>query len=66
MYKQDPRFITAKFASVCPETGKQINKGDQIVYYPRSKSAYHIDSNAADELRGMQFNDAFNMPDANY
>lgn len=61
-----PCFITARFASTCPETGKQISKGDTVAYYPTQRKAYHETSTAADQLRGMQFAQAWNMADANY
>jgi hypothetical protein len=64
--KNDPYFTQARFPSTCPETGKQINKGDKIAYYPRSRAAYHDSSKQADELRAFQFSAAFNMADANY
>ena len=66
MYKNDPRLITARFASTCPETGRAISKGDEIAYYPRTKSAYHSTSKADDEVRGMQFASSFDMADANW
>lgn len=64
--RNDPYFTRARFPSLCAETGRKINKGDEIAYYPRDKKAYHVDSKAADHLRGLQFNAAFNMADANY
>jgi hypothetical protein len=33
--------ITAKFNSVCHETGKKLNKGDLIFYDTETKKAYH-------------------------
>lgn len=39
--------ITAKFKSVCAETCKQINKGDQMYYDYSARKCYHMASNAA-------------------
>jgi len=66
MRNYDPYFTKAKFASVCPETGKQIKKGDEIAYYPAERKAFHDSSKAADELRAMQFSHTFCMEDSNY
>lgn len=64
--RNDPYFTRARFPSFCAETGRKIEKGDEIAYYPRDRKAYHADSEQAAELRGLQFNAAFNMPDANW
>jgi hypothetical protein len=66
MRNYDPYFTKARFDSICPETGKQIKKGDKIAYYPRTKKAFHSDSKAAEELRGMQASQAFGLADANW
>ncbi len=60
------RFITAKHDGVCSETGKAIEKGQEIVYDPVSKLAFHQDSQTAQSLRAEQFAQAWNMSDANY
>lgn len=44
---RDPRQITAKFASVCAETGKPIKKGEQCIYYPSTKQVFCLDSKQA-------------------
>jgi hypothetical protein len=62
----DPHFMKARFDSICPETGKQIKKGDEIAYYPKHKKAYHASSKAAGQLRGLDFSKAWNMADANW
>lgn len=64
--RNNPYFTRARFSSLCAETGRKINKGDEIAYYPRDRTAYHTDSKQADELRAQQFAAAFNMADANY
>jgi hypothetical protein len=61
-----PCFITARRAGICPETGKVINPGDRIAWFPSSKRAYHENSQAAGQVRGLEFAEAYNMPDANY
>ncbi len=63
---QDPREITARFDSVCPETGNRIRKGDPCVYFPRTRKAVHTDSRAAAEWRAQQFADAAGLDDANW
>lgn len=44
---QDPKIMAARFDSKCAETGKEIKKGDQFLYYPDGKKAYHLDSKQA-------------------
>jgi hypothetical protein len=53
-YNNDPREITARFNSVCKETGKPIKKGDTAIYYPAGKSVYHVDSRQAEEFYTWQ------------
>ena len=64
--RNDPYFTRARFPSLCAETGRKIEKGDEIAYYPRARKVYHADSKQAAELRGQQFAAAFNMADVNY
>lgn len=66
MRNYDPYFTKARFDSICPETGKQIKKGDEIAYYPKHKKAYHTTSEAASELRGLQVSRAFGLADADW
>lgn len=63
---RDPFLMTAKFSSVCPETGKTINAGDQIAYFPSTRRAYHSESRAAMQLREQMFAKSWNMADANW
>ena len=65
-YNNDPRIITARFDSTCPETGRTIKRGDKIAYYPRNRTAYHIESKSADSVRGLEFSEAYGMADANW
>jgi hypothetical protein len=64
--KNDPYFTRARYPSLCAESGRKINKGDEIAYYPRTKQVFHIDSKQSEELRAFTFAAAFNMSDANY
>lgn len=62
----EPREITARFDSVCPETGKTIKKGEACIYYPRSKQAYHTDSQQAADYRSQAQADSYGLLDANW
>lgn len=64
--KGDPYFTTARFASKCPETGKDIKKGDEIAYYPRDKRAFHTESKAAQNVRALQATQAQGLADADW
>jgi hypothetical protein len=67
MYRtKTPYFTTARFNSVCPETGKAIGIGDRIAYFPAARKAYHEQSESADRVRALEFNAAYGMADANY
>jgi len=48
---KDPRIITIKYNTTCAETGKPLNKGDQAVYYPKSKDLFHLESEQATAYR---------------
>jgi hypothetical protein len=50
----DPREIRAKYDCICAETGKPIKTGEICVYYPSSKSVYHVDSKQAYEFRNWK------------
>lgn len=63
---KSPRFIVARFDSTCPQTQKKIRRGDTCAWYPSSRVAYHVESKAAADLRGMEFSAAYGMADANY
>ena len=58
-FMQGPREIAAKYDSVCPETGKQIRRGDLCVYFPREKKAYHPDSKTACDWKAAAFDMAW-------
>lgn len=53
--KSDPRIIEAKFDSTCAETGKLIKKGEECLYYPRSRKVYSMDSDQAQSFREWKF-----------
>lgn len=44
------KFMTSKFASVCNQTGKQIQKGDHIYYVP-GRGAFCEESKAYQDQR---------------
>jgi len=67
MYRtKTPYFTTARFNSVCPETGKAIGIGDRIAYFPATRKAYHEISASADRVRALEFSACYGMADANY
>lgn len=39
-YRNDPRWLYAKFASQCAGCKEPVNKGDEVFYYPSAKSVY--------------------------
>lgn len=61
-----PYFTNACFPSTCPETGAQIKRGDVIAYFPAERKAYAEDSKAGEQIRGLDFAEAYAMPDAHY
>ena len=62
----DPYFLKSRFKSVCPETGRAIEKGDECVYFPKARKAYHRESKAAEQARQMKFSEAYGMGDAQW
>ena len=52
-YHNDPRVITARYDCICAETGKEIKKGDQCLYYPIGKSVFSLESNQYYEYKKM-------------
>ena len=49
------REITAKYDSVCAESGKAIKKGEDCVYYPLDKKIFSMDSRTAQSFRDWKF-----------
>ena len=41
-YSNDPKNMTARFDSICAESGRKIRKGDPILYWPSERKAYLI------------------------
>lgn len=53
-YTRSGRFISSKFESICNETGKTILKGESCLFFPETKEAFHIDSDAVKKFNAMQ------------
>ena len=64
--RNDPYIMKARFPSICPETGKAIQKGNEIAYYPKARKAYHADSRTFEEVRALQFSVNNHMPDSDW
>ena len=62
----EPRWITARFDSTCPDTGKTIRKGENCLYYPDARKTYHESSATAAQQRGIDFSTAAGLADANW
>jgi hypothetical protein len=56
-YSRDPFFISAKFRSLCSETGRTINKGDRCLYFPLAKKVFHPDSDTARDFGSRMFDE---------
>jgi hypothetical protein len=39
-YQNDPRWIRAKWAGVCAKTGQPFRKGEEVFYFPSTRSIY--------------------------
>ncbi len=44
-----PRLIRALFPSVCAETGRAIEAGEECIYYPERKEVYCLESRQAED-----------------
>ncbi len=64
--QNDPLWITAKFDSICSETGKPIKKGEECLYYPRTHSVVCIESKSAEQWRSQEFADNAGLLDAGW
>lgn len=42
-----PQIMLCRFTSFCCETGQPLRKGERIVYDPRNRKGYHMDSKFA-------------------
>ena len=47
-YAGDPRQMNARFSSTCHTCKKPIKKGEEIIYWPATKSAGHLVCDQAD------------------
>lgn len=54
-YNTAPRFIKAKYAGVCAETGAAIKVGDQILYHPKDQTVYCKDSKTYTDFNSAEF-----------
>ena len=54
-YNTAPRFITAKYAGVCAETGAAINIGDKVLYHPEGQKVYCKDSKTYTDFASAEF-----------
>jgi len=61
-----PNWITAKYPSICAETGAAINVGDECLHYPSDRKVYHVDSLTAVHWRQQQQSDAYGLADAGW
>jgi hypothetical protein len=52
-YNNAPKFMTAKYAGVCAETGKPIKVGDKILY--SGGKAYTEDSQSYRDYASAEF-----------
>ena len=66
MNKNNPVIMIAKFASLCPETGLKIKKGDEIAYFPSVKKAFHKNSKNAESARALLFSKQWGMADSDW
>lgn len=56
-YKNDPKWISAKFTSRCSKCKEPIFKGQRIFWYPKCKSVF-CDSATCGQKEASSFNDA--------
>ena len=58
VWRNEPREIKAKFKSICSETGTEIKKGDNCIYYPIGKKVFSLQSKQATDFFNMKFDDS--------
>lgn len=58
-------LITAKFKSVCAETGRTIKKGEEIVYDYSAKKCYSFYSQVYHNFKKPDFGQAAKLVQAN-
>jgi hypothetical protein len=54
-YNTTPRFLTAKYAGVCAETGAAIKVGDKILYHPEGQKVYCTNSKTYTDFASAEF-----------
>ena len=54
-YNTAPRFITARYAGVCAETGAAIKVGDKILSHPKDEKVYCKDSKTYTDFASAEF-----------
>lgn len=52
---EPPRFLNARFAGTCAETGETIAVGDEILYYPTSRKVYCKNSQTYKDFQTAEF-----------
>ncbi len=50
-YTKVPRITLSRIDCICAETGKAISKGQDCLFDPTEKKAYHLDSERVKEFR---------------
>ena len=54
-YNTAPRFITARYAGVCAETGAAIKVGDKILYHPDGQKVFCEKSKTYTDFASAEF-----------
>lgn len=45
-YRHDPRVITLRWSAVCDESGVELGRGTNALWYPLTKKVYGLESAA--------------------
>lgn len=53
VFSTAPRFIQARFKSVCAETGATIEKGESCLFQPLQKEIFSMNSKRVQEWKEM-------------
>jgi hypothetical protein len=64
-YRNDPKWISAKFVSQCKKCNRSIKKGEDIFWYPSTKSVYCNDSNCG-QACSKDFTNSVELEDNGY
>ena len=54
-YNTAPRFLTARYAGVCAETGAAIKVGDKVLYHPEGPKVYCANSKTYTDFASAEF-----------